>query len=69
MVGYAVSQTNDHGPWQLHGARWAGDEGLLEVFYAQGYADPYDGDQSTAFVARYVAGNGWGMWVGARSCP
>ena len=68
VVGYSVSSTNDHGPWQLHGARWPGDGGLLEVFYSWGYADPYDVDQSTEFTARYVAGDGWWPWVGARYC-
>ena len=68
VVGYAVSATNDHGPWQLHGARWPGDAGLLEVFYSWGYTDPYDVGQSTEFTAGYVAENGWGPWVGARYC-
>ena len=68
ITGYYISATNDHGPWALHLARWKGDNGLGEVFYAWGGQDIYDFDETTRFVVWYTTeynGHwGWSMWYG-----
>lgn len=68
--GYVVSPTNDYSGWQLHVHRWDGDNGLGDVFLAEGYtfADFSNFDLVTAWVAEYVSENGFGAWNGARGC-
>lgn len=70
-TGYIISPTGDHGGWQLHVNRgWPGDNGLGDVFLADGHTweQLYDFEITTAWVAAYVAENGFGLWDGADGC-
>jgi hypothetical protein len=44
------------GVYQLH------DAGLLPVFYAEGYTDPFNVYQSADFATAWIARHGAGAW-------
>lgn len=53
----AIGAAGERGHLQLH------PQGLLPLFYAEGYTDPEDPRQAARFSARYMAENGGSAWI------